>query len=597
MRMFQTYEPPSPPTDIPPRLAAIRAAMAEVDLDALLVPRADVHQGEYVAPSDDRLAWLTGFTGSAGSAVILRDRAALFLDGRYRVQGRMQAPDDIEIVPWPDTSVAAWLADTMVGGRVGFDPWLHPIRAVAKLREALAAKSIGLIPTQNLVDAIWDDRPAPPDDAFFAYPDERAGETASDKRTRLAEELREKGEHAAILTLPDSIAWLLNIRGSDVPRNPVPHAFAILHEDGRVDLFARPGKADRIEVDGVTVLPWDGFEAALMQLSGPVRVDPSSAPQAIADLLDEAGVERSDGSDPVLLPKACKNETEIAGTREAHLRDGAAMVRFLAWLDASDLTALTEIDIATRLERFRRNTNALQDIAFEAIVSTGPNGAINHYRVNEDTNRPLKPGELLLVDSGGQYLDGTTDITRTIPVGEVGDEEKRAFTLVLKGMVTLSRLRFPRGVAGQHIDALARAPLWMAGLDFDHGTGHGVGHYLSVHEGPQRISRLSDVPLEPGMIVSNEPGYYREGAFGIRIENLIVVREAPPLEGADDRAWFDFETLTFVPIDRRLIVAEMLTAEERAWIDAYHAEVAAKIGPRVDGEAAEWLARATAPLA
>ena len=595
--MFQTYDAPGSPSDIPPRLDAIRRRMREAGLDALLVPRADVHQGEYVAPSDDRLAWLTGFTGSAGSAAILPDRAALFLDGRYRVQGRMQAPEEIEIVAWPDTSVAAWLSAAMDGGRVGFDPWLHTIREVAKLREALTATSTGLVPTENLVDAVWADRPEPPDDAFFGYPDERAGESAAAKRARLAESLREKGERAAILTLPDSIAWLLNIRGSDVPRNPVPHAFAILHDDGRVDLFARPGKADGIDLEAVTVLPWDGFAAAAMQLAGPVRVDPSSAPQAIADLLDEAGIERSNGMDPVLLPKARKNETEIAGTREAHLRDGAAMAGFLAWLDASDLTALTEIDIAKRLERFRRETNALRDISFEAIVSTGPNGAINHYRVNEDTNRPLRDGELLLVDSGGQYLDGTTDITRTIPVGKVGDEEKRAFTLVLKGMVTLSRLRFPKGIAGQHIDALARAPLWMAGLDFDHGTGHGVGHYLSVHEGPQRISRLSDVPLEPGMILSNEPGYYREGAFGIRIENLIVVREAPPLEGADDRPWLDFETITFVPIDRRLILTEMLTTEERDWIDAYHAEVAEKIGPRVDGAVAEWLERATAPLA
>ena len=505
-------------------------------LAGFLVPRADVHQGETVAPGDERLAWLTGFTGSAGLCVVLADEAGLLVDGRYRVQARAQAADDFAVVPWPETKPHGWIAERLSAGEVGYDPWLHTVKEVEALREGLRA--VGLRPVDNLVDRIWEDRPAPPDAPFVPYPDELAGESAAEKRARVAETLREAGEKAGVLTLPDSIAWLLNIRGGDVARTPVPHAFAVLHEDARCDLFARPGKADAIADSlgpEVTVLADDAFPAALVNLSGPVRLDPASAPDAVLRLLDDGGVSVSRAPDPCALPKARKNPAEIAGAREAHERDGAAMARFLAWLDANAPGDLTEIAVVRALEGFRRRTNALRDISFDTIAGSGPHGAIVHYRVTGTTDRALRPGELLLVDSGGQYVDGTTDVTRTVALGEIPLPLRETFTRVLRGMIALSRTLFPRGVAGCHLDALARQHLWRAGQDYDHGTGHGVGHYLGVHEGPQRIARSSDVPLEPGMIVSNEPGHYREGSHGIRIENLVVVTEAAMPEGADGR--------------------------------------------------------------
>jgi Xaa-Pro aminopeptidase len=428
-----------------------------------------------------------------------------------------------------------------------------------------------------------------------------AGESHGEKRTRIAEALRKAGQRAAVLTLPDSVAWLLNIRGTDIPRNPVPHVFAVLHDDARVTLFADPAKiTDALRAHlgpQVTIRPEGAFAPGLRSLVGPVRLDPGSAPLWAERQLEEAGIEVARADDPCLLPKARKNAAELAGTRAAHLRDGAAMVEFLAWLDAeAPGGGLTEIDVVKRLEGFRRATGKLRDISFDTIAGAGPHGAVVHYRVTEGSNRPVAPGELLLIDSGGQYLDGTTDITRTVAVGPVPEAARLPFTRVLKGMIAISRLRFPKGLAGRDLDALARYPLWLAGQDYDHGTGHGVGVYLCVHEGPQRLSRLSTVPLEPGMILSNEPGYYREGAFGIRIENLIAVREAPPLAGADDREMLAFETLTWAPIDRRLIDAGLLTAEERDWLNAYHAEVADRIGPDVSQAAREWLSQATAPI-
>ena len=597
---FQSFEDTARPEQGPPRLAALREAMAAEGLAGFLVPRADVHQGETVTPRDERLAWLTGFTGSAGFCAVLADEAGLFVDGRYRVQARAQTAEEIAIVPWPETALRGWLAERLPAGEVGYDPWLHTAKEIDELRAGLTA--VGLRPVDNLVDRIWDgsgDRPPPPDAPFVPYPDELAGETAASKRARIAEVLREAGEKAAVLTLPDSIAWLLNIRGSDVARNPVPHAFAILHEDARCDLFARLGKADAVADHlgaEVTVLAQDAFPAALVNLSGPVRVDPAKAPDAVMRILGEADLEVSRAEDPCIRPKAIKNPVELAGAREAHLRDGAAVVRFLAWLDATAPGGLTEIAVVRALEGFRRETNLLRDISFDTIAGSGPHGAIVHYRVTESTDRALREGELLLVDSGGQYLDGTTDITRTVAIGEVPQPVRETFTRVLRGMIALSRTPFPRGVAGCHLDALARQHLWLAGQDYDHGTGHGVGHHLGVHEGPQGISRRSTVPLEPGMIVSNEPGHYREGAHGIRIENLVAVVEAVMPEGADDRDMLAFETLTFAPIDRRLIVTSMLPEDERAWLDAYHAAVAERIGPRVEGDAARWLERATAPL-
>jgi len=600
--MFQSFEASASPDQGPPRLSALRDQMTKRGLDGFLVPRADAHQGEYVAPCDDRLSWLTGFTGSAGFCAALRDIAGVFVDGRYRVQVRDQvALSDFTPVDWPETQLGPWLCEHLPEGKVGFDPWLHTVDEVTALRGALSGAGLALVPTDNLVDAVWEDRPAPPDAPFFAHDTALAGESAADKRARLARELCKAGHRVAVLTLPDSIGWLLNIRGADIPRNPVPQSFALLFDDGHCQLFARPGKAealaDHLGPD-VAVLGQEAFLAALTDLDGPVRLDPASCPQIVADTLADHGVAVAHDQDPCVLPKAIKTPTEIAGTTEAHLRDGAAMCRFLHWLDeTAPKGTLTEIDVARALEGFRRDTNALRDIAFDTICGAGPHGAIVHYRVTEGTNRPVTPGDLLLIDSGGQYLDGTTDITRTMATGPVGDEEKACFTRVLQGMIALSRARFPTGIAGRDLDSIARYPLWLAGLDYGHGTGHGVGVYMCVHEGPQGFTRAPSrghVPLQPGMILSNEPGYYREGAFGIRLENLVVVQEAPAL--GDNRPMLCFDTLTWVPLDRRLIEVSMLTEAERLWIDRYHADTVARIGPRLDGPALDWLEAACAPL-
>ncbi len=594
--MFQTFEAQSSPDQGPPRLAALRDEMIQRGFDVFLVPRADAHQGEYVAPRDARLEWLTGFSGSAGFCAVLPNVAGVFIDGRYRVQVRAQVADVFTPVHWPDVQLADWLKEQMPdGGKLAYDPWLHTVSEIAGLREKLTAFT--LIPTDNLVDAIWDHQPAPPDAPFTAHALEHAGEAHDTKRARLAAEMKES---AAVLTLPDSIAWLLNIRGTDIARNPVPQTFAILRNSGRVDLFAGTGKTKAIGDhlgDAVTVHDVDGFLSALSGLQGQVLIDKRSCPDIVANTLKKAGCDVVQGTDPCILPKACKNDAEIAGAKAAHERDAGAMVRFLAWLDAeAPKGGLTEIDVVKALEGFRMQTNALRDISFETICGAGPNGAIVHYRVTEETNRPVTQGDLLLVDSGGQYIDGTTDITRTMAIGTPTDEHKACYTRVLQGMIAVSRVRFPKGVGGQHLDALARAPLWMAGQDYDHGTGHGVGSYLSVHEGPQGISRRSEVALRTGMILSNEPGYYREGAFGIRIENLIVVIEAPALTGGDDRDMLSFETLTYVPFDRRLINTDLLTNAERGWIDRYHNDTLSLLASRLDAQTRDWLTKACAPL-
>ncbi len=600
--MFQTFEVTSSPQTGPARLAALRAQMKSAGVDGFLVPRADRFQGEYAAPSDERLAWLTGFTGSAGFACVLADVAGVFIDGRYRVQVRSQIADVFTPVHWPEVQLGDWLRDQMPdGGRVGFDPWLHTVAQIRELTKALTGSSIELRPIENLVDAIWDDRPASPKNPIRVQPDELAGEGFAQKCARLAEALGKSGQRSAFIALPDSMCWLLNIRGTDIARNPVVHAYGVLDSAAQVHLFTDAVIDDAVaaHLDGVEVLPLDGLAAFIATAQGTYQIDPNSTPQAVLTLLETRrdGVDIENGQDPCILPKARKNAVEIDGSRAAHLRDGAAMVRFLAWLDfEAPKGGLTEIDVVTSLEGFRRDTNALQDISFETISGAGPNGAIVHYRVNEDTNRAVNIGELLLVDSGGQYLDGTTDITRTIAIGDVGTIERACYTRVLQGMIAISRVRFPKGVAGCDLDALARYPLWLAGQDYDHGTGHGVGAYLSVHEGPQGISRRAKTPLEAGMILSNEPGYYREGAFGIRIENLIVVQDAEAITGGDARDMLDFETLTFVPLDRRLIDASLLSNGERAWIDGYHSDTLTKIGPRVDGSALDWLTAACAPL-
>lgn len=601
--MLQDFARRTTPETGAARVEALRAAMAAAGVDAFLVPRADAHQGENVAPRDERLAWLTGFTGSAGFAIVTGERAAVFADGRYRLQVQGQVdPAVFETRRIPEDPAADWLAEALPrGGRIGYDPWLHTAREITELGEKLEPRQLGLAPVANLVDEVWADQPAPPLRPVVPHPAELAGRSSLEKRGSIAGDLAKRDIAAAVLTLPDSIAWLLNVRGGDIARTPVPLAFALLHADARVDLFTAPeklGPETRAALGpAVRVAPEAEFGPALDGLRGRVAVDPATAPLWVFDRLGAApDAEVVPERDPCILPKAQKTEAELAGTRTAHLRDGAAFAEFLAWLT---LTApeggLTEIDVVRRLEEIRAATGVLRDISFETICGAGPNGAIVHYRVTEASNRVISPGELLLIDSGAQYLDGTTDITRTVAIGPVPAEAIRPFTLVLKGVIAMSRARWPQGLAGRDIDAIARAALWRAGLDYDHGTGHGVGAYLGVHEGPQSLSRRGLEPLLPGMILSIEPGYYRDGAFGIRTENLVVVRP-PETPAGGDRPMLSFETLTLAPIDRRLIDAALLDADERAWLDAYHARVLAALAPRVETETARWLTGACAPL-
>jgi Xaa-Pro aminopeptidase len=601
--MFQDFRRRTTPETGPGRLARLRAAMAEARVDAFLVPRADAHQGEAVPARDERLAWLTSFTGSAGIAAVTAARAAVFVDGRYTLQVAAEvAAEAFEVASLPKETPGPWLAEALAAGNVvGFDPWLHTAGEIETLTEALEPKAIALARVDNLVDRVWDDQPPPPAGRIVVHPEALAGRSAAEKRAAIGEDVAGLGAEATVLTLPDSIAWLLNIRGSDIARTPVALAFAILHRDGRVALFTDPAKLDAEVLahlgPAVEVAAPEAFGPALDALGGAVAVDKASAPVWVSDRLAAAGHEVIWARDPCILPKATKTAAELDGAREAHRHDGAAMAEFLAWLaETAPGGGLTEIAVAERLEGFRRAGNGLRDIAFDTISGTGPNAAIPHYRVSEATNRPIPPGAILLVDSGGQYLEGTTDITRTVAVGPADPAAVRPFTLVLKGMIAMSRLRWPEGLAGRDLDALARAALWEAGFDYDHGTGHGVGSYLSVHEGPASLSRRSVEPLRPGMILSNEPGYYREGAFGIRIENLLAVTPPAVPEGGD-REMLGFETLSLAPIDRALIYPGLLTATERAWLDAYHARVHATLAPRVSPATAAWLAKACAPLA
>lgn len=599
--VFQSFTETAQPHQGPPRLRALQDFLKEQGIAATLIPRADIHQGEYVAPGDERLAWLTGFTGSAGFCIATQNKAGVFVDGRYTEQVRAQV-DTAHFTPvdWPATKPADWLKNTLPeGGTVAYDPRLHTAREIDKLREGLP-QSFTLVARTTPIDTLWTDRPAPPAGAIRVQPDAISGEPHASKRARLAADLTAAGHNGALITLPDAIAWLLNIRGSDIPRNPVPHAFALLHDDARVTLFVDATKLnDAVRAhlgNDVTLAPYTSVFDAVEAFTGTLRLDETSAPVALAEARTAKGLETAWGSDPCLLPKACKNDAEIAATRAAHLRDAAAMCEFLAWFDTDRPTTTTEIDIVRKLEACRAATGDLIDISFDTIAGSGPHGALPHYRVTEATNRRLLDGELLVLDSGGQYPDGTTDITRTLPIGQPGQDEKEAFTRVLQGMIAISRLRWPAGLAGRDLDALARYPLWLADQDYAHGTGHGVGVALCVHEGPQRLSKVSDVPFEPGMIVSNEPGYYRQGAFGIRIENLVVVTRADRLPGGDATGKLCFETLNFVPIDRRLIITSMLSQGETNWLNAYHAACRDKITPLLSEPASMWLHRATAPI-
>jgi Xaa-Pro aminopeptidase len=592
----------------PARVAALRAELGRRGLAGFVVPRADEHQGEYVPARAQRLRWLTGFSGSAGLAVILAGRAALFVDGRYTLQARAEVDRQaFEIHHLVDEPPGGWIADALpAGARFGFDPWLHTPDDVQRLRAACEKAGAALVPCAdgNPVDAVWDDRPGPPLGPVEPFPEALAGRSSAEKRREAAAALAADRTAAAVLTAPDSIAWLLNVRGSDLAYTPVALAFAILHADGRVGLFVDPrkvGEAARAHLgDGVAVAPPAAFAAALDGLGAAkaaVRVDFAGAPAWVVERLTAAGAKAMRGDDPCALPKARKNEAELAGIRAAHRRDGAALVRFLAWLaEAAPRGDVTETSAAARLEDFRRRGERFRGLSFPTISAAGANGAIVHYRVTPATDRRLEPGTLYLVDSGAQYLDGTTDVTRTVAIGAPSPEMRDRFTRVLKGHIALATARFPKGTCGPQLDTLARVALWQAGLDYDHGTGHGVGHCLGVHEGPQRISKLPNrVPLEPGMVVSDEPGYYKAGAYGIRIENLVAVTVLPPPAGAE-REFYGFETLTLAPIDLALVEPALLAAGEAAWLDAYHARVRREVGPLLDGAAAAWLETATRPV-
>lgn len=585
------------------RVSALRAALAEAGLDGWIQPRADEYQGEYVPPSADRLAWLTGFTGSAGLTVVLADAAAAFSDGRYTLQ--LQDEIDLDVFEARhsiDEPASGWIAENLpAGARLAYDPWLLTEAEVD--RYAAAAKKAGgelVAAERNFVDAVWSDRPAPPQAPVRPHPLDYAGQASAEKRQALAEKLRDDNVDAALLTAPDGVAWLLNVRGGDVSHTPLPLSFAILADDGRVDWFIDGAKlSDETRAwlgNGVAVHAPDAFSGALDGLAGRRVLVPAAAPAATRQRLAAAGAEIVAGADPTALPKACKNTAEIAGARAAHGRDAVAVTRFLHWLATEGQSGqVSEIAAADKLEAFRRELDLMRDLSFTTISGAGPNGAIVHYRVTPESDRLLGQGELYLVDSGAQFLDGTTDITRTVAIGEPTAEMRRAYTLVLQGHLALGAARFPEGVTGAQLDTLARAPLWAAGLDFDHGTGHGVGSYLSVHEGPQRVSKAGGgVALKPGMILSNEPGYYKTGAFGIRIENLLLVEKADIPGG--ERASLGFETLTLAPYDRRVIDVAMLSPAEISAVDAYHARVAAAVAPRLPADAAAWLADATAPL-
>jgi Xaa-Pro aminopeptidase len=593
------------------RLDMLRKELARRGLDGFVIPISDEHMSEYVGDYAKRLAWLTGFGGSAGTAVVLKDKAAIFVDGRYTVQVREQVDEKLfEYQSVPQTSPAEWLAaNAPEGAKVGFDPWLHSKGWADAAAKALASRRGELIAVdENPVDAVWADRPAPSPAPAVVQSDEFAGRASADKRAEVADWLKREHYDAAVISALDSIAWLLNIRGADVDRTPVALSFVIVHDDGTADLFIAPEKVtpDLAQHLGnaVTIRARADFESALGALAGKrVAVDPNFGVAAIFNALDRAGAKAVAVRDPTILPKAVKNPREQQGQRDAQARDGAAEVKFLRWLEnEAPKGGETELSAAARLQGFREATGLLRDLSFDTISAAGPHAAIPHYRVDEESNLPITPGSIYLVDSGAQYADGTTDITRTVWVGpgEPSAEHKDRFTRVLKGHIALATQTFPQGTIGAQLDTLARQFLWQAGVDYAHGTGHGVGSFLAVHEGPQRIAKPrggqagTDQELMAGMILSNEPGYYKPGEFGIRIENLVLVekREIPGMEGE----WLGFETLTLVPIDKKLVDRDMLGEAEIEWWNAYHARVREVLAPQLEGEDLAWLEHACEPL-
>jgi len=598
--VFQSFEEKADPSQVAPRVAALRAAMQKVDIDSFLIPRADAHRGESVPASEARLAYLTGFTGSAGLAVVGPDKAALFVDSRYTLQAPAQT--DTALVTVHEVNQGGISPDIRLyvpkGGKLAYDPWLHTPGEIRDLNEKLAGHAEA-VPHANLVDTIWTDRPAPPVSPIEFLGHNRAGQAASDKIAALRETLATDKASAVVLTLPESICWLFNMRGRDVPNTPFVLGFAIVPATGLPTLFLDAAKITpelTASLDGIaTVAEATTLSEALDTLGkagNPVLIDPQTAPAAIAETLRAAGAKLIEKRDPVLGPKSRKNEVELAGMREAHKLDGIALAKFLSWFDTeAPKGELTETGIVTALESFRREEESCIDASFDTISGAGPNGAIVHYRVTTKTDRKLNPGEIMLVDSGAQYLAGTTDITRTLSTGPATAEQKDRFTRVLKGMIAISTARFPAGTTGAQIDILARQFLWQDGVTYNHGTGHGVGAFLGVHEGPVGISSRYTTPLEAGNVLSNEPGYYKAGEYGIRIENLITVRDA-----ADFPGFLEFETLTLAPIDTRLIDPALLTPAERDWLNAYHARVWTEIGPLVSGAVKDWLKQATTEI-
>jgi Xaa-Pro aminopeptidase len=603
---FQTFEDPEGGVALTARLAAFREELARRKLTGFVVPRADQQQNEYVAPSEERLAWLTGFTGSAGLAIVLVHEAAVFVDGRYTLQAAKQVDTKAwSIEPLVDPSPESWLATHLKSGdRLGFDPWLHTTAAAERMAAACTKAGAELIAVDgNPLDSVWTERPAPPLAPVAVHGLQFSGEAEADKLARIRLEIAKLNVDALVLSDSHAVAWTFNIRGADVAHTPLPLSYALVPKDGRPIVFIDHRKLSNSARDhlerSADVREPEALTSALTQLAhggAGIALDGATAADALSRLIEAAGGKAVRGNDPVTLLKAVKNATEIEGTRTAHRRDAVALARFLAWIDREAPSgALTEIDTVEALETLRRDTGALKEVSFPTIAGTGPNGAIVHYRVTRKSNRRIVPGDLLLIDSGAQYQDGTTDVTRTIAIGEPTREMRDRFTRVLRGHIAIARAVFPDGTTGAQIDTLARQFLWQAGIDFDHGTGHGVGSYLSVHEGPARISRLGTAPLRRGMILSNEPGYYKTDAYGIRIENLELV-VAAEVAGAE-KPVNAFETLTLAPIDRRLIDLNMLDELELNWLNDYHARVRHEVRPHVDEPTKVWLDAATAPLA
>ncbi len=594
--MFQDFKVQSDRSQSAERLKDLRQQLTQCKLDAFLIPVADAFQSSVIAPHDQRVAWLTGFTGSAGICAVTGESAALSVDGRYTLQASAQIDDsELSILNAKTDQLADWLMQTLPnGGRIGFDPWLHSSKSIKDLRNAMPEHS--LVSSENLVDRIWADQPALPQNGFYEHPESYAGESRKSKIQRMSQKLIGERIDFCILSSSDDVAWLLNIRGSDTARTPVKQAMAILSAKQTVELFLnlQPSEFENYSWlgDFVTTSPMTRLSSTIRGIRGRIGVSPS-APYRIFSELGRSDCEVIERPSPCAEAKSQKNETQVRGFREAHLRDGLAMIEFLAWLDhAAVRSPISEIDAASKLEQFRHRSSQMVDISFDTISAAGPNASIVHYRVNEQSNSNLTPGQLYLVDSGAQYRDGTTDITRTIAIGQSERRIAELYTLILRGLIALSSARWPTGLGGKSLDALARQFLWREGLDFAHATGHGVGHFLSVHEGPVNISARSDIPLTDGMILSIEPGYYESGSFGIRLENLVRVRKS----SGSKSAMLEFETLSLAPFDRSLILCETLSAHEISWLNSYHSRIYDKLHNKCSNTGRQWLSEACAPL-